>query len=309
MADTTLQRTRSSNDNVALGKKKLGVWVLYGALYTNTTYKYVYGALLPDVQTLAPIAGSPINERDHYEMGFLNSSTNDGTDYATTMEIEGNSRAVPAWLIGQHLTTDPIIGFGQDYGIKGALILYNVDDNNKLIVCDVLLDVGVKLNQLPGGNDGENNMSIDLYSKDGESLSVALGHKVSFEFFIDTVTDPNSDAPDAANLTFTLGHGNRSYATAAPPTTLVELDTIGFRPGVTGLYKYFLKLKLDGVDVSDTEATFNPTTKVLTFGVAPAAGAMLEMIYVVDKAGVGVLGEPAHHWAGSSFLTTPAAFM
>lgn len=307
MSTTTLIRRNANPENVALGKRKLGVWVLFGALYCGTTFKNVYGALLPDIQTLAPITGSPINERDHYEMGFIPTKVDDGTDYSLTMEVEGNSRDMPAWLIGQYMTTSPIIAFGRNYGVKGALIVYNVDENDVLTVCDVLLNVGVKLMQLPGGNDGENNLSIDLYANDSESISVAEGHKVSFEFFVDTVTDPNSAAPDAANLTFTLGDGNRSYATPAPPTTILALDTA--RPGVTGLYKYFLWLKLDGVDVQDSEASFNATTKVLTFTAAPAAGAMLEMGYVVDKAGVGVLGEPAHHWTGSSFLTTPDAFM
>lgn len=308
MSETTLLRQPSNPDKISLGKRKLGVWVLYGALYTNTTYKYVYGALLPDVQTLAPIAGALINERDFFEMGFIPSTTNDGTDYSTTMEIEGNSRTVPCWLVGQHLTTDPILGLG-DMGIKGALILYNVNESETLVVCDVLLDVGVKVLQLPGGNDGENNLSIELYAKDAEALSVADRHKVSFEFFIDVATDANSDAPDGVLTAFTLGHGNRSYASAAPPTALIPLDTPTFRPGVTGLYKYFLWLKLDGVDVADTDATFNATTRVLTFNVAPPAESMLEMGYVVDKVGVGVLGEPAHHWSGSNFLTTPDAFM
>lgn len=308
MSDTILLRQPSNPNNVSLGKRKLGVWVKYGALYTDTTYKYVYGALLPDVQTLAPIAGALINERDFFEMGFIPSTTNDGTDYSSTMEIEGNSRNVPAWLVGQHITTDPILGLG-DMGIRGALILYNVNESETLVVCDVLLDVGVKILQLPGGNDGENNMSIELYAKDAEALTVANRHKVSFEFFIDVATDTNADAPDGILTAFTLGHGNRSYAVAAPPTTVVALDSETFRKGVTGLYKYFLWIKLDGVDVADTEATFNPTTKVLTFGIAPDAESMLEMAYVVDKVGVGVLGEPAHHWPGSNFLTTPDAFM
>lgn len=298
-----LPRANAAPDNVALGKRRLAIWVLSGGLYTGATYKTVYGALLPDIQNMDAPTASPINEREHYEMGFKPSQINDGVDWAFTIEVEGAAREMPAWLIGQLLSDNVNMKFGRDYGTKGHLIVYTVDENEVVQSIEYLLDVGVKLMQLPAGANSENNLTIDLYVKDGVGGSVWGGNPVAFEFFVDNANDANADAPDASITAFVLGHGNRSYSTAAPPDIL-EVD-----PAATGLARYFLWVRLDGRDVTDAEATFNASTKTLTFATAPGAGSMLEMGYLVDKAGVGVLGQPPHLWAGSSFLNTPKVFM
>lgn len=308
MAVTTLTRTDASANNTLLGKRRMGVFVLSGGMYTDSTYKTVYGALIPDITTMDAPTGEPVNEREVYEMGFRPSQTNDGVDWSLTLQLEGNSRRTVGWFIGQYMPDASVIELGKDYGVKGHLLLYNVDENDRLLTCDVLLDLGVKLMQLPGGENGENMFEVMLYSKDAKVLTVADKHPISFEFFYDNgTTEVNADAPDGSITTFTLGDGNRSYATKAPPTALRKVDVSAAASGK--LAEYFLWLRLDGRDVTDAEATFNSSTKVLTFATAPANGAKLEMGYIVDNSGVGPLGMPAHLHAASSFLTTPEVFM
>lgn len=297
----TLPRPTAAADKLSLGKRTIPIWVKGGGLYLGTTYKTVYGSILPDLRDLPSPAGEPINEGEYFEVGHKPSNYNEGLNWTVTLNSEGMATELIGSLIGQRVSTNPVIENGQTLANQGHLILYRVDESETVIAVDVIKDLGVNLYNIQGGSDGENQREIALWVKDGQSWTVHGGNPVAFEIFVTNANDTNTAAPNGTNTVFTLGDGNRSYATAAPPDILA-IDTAA-NP-LTGLKKYFFWLRLNGVDVTDAEATFNPSTKELTFVTAPANNLVLEMGYLVDKAGTGAAGQPPYLWSSGNMMTS-----
>ena len=249
-----------------------------------------------DIQGIDQLAAEFENERQHFESGSNKIQVNDGTNWSTTLTMEGDALSTIASLIGQDMHTQPSIEFGKDYGIQGALCLLSTDPDRNARVCDVLFEVGVKLGEIPGSSDGEIQYAVELYGKNNLGVRIGGGHTVAFELFYDNGTTAiNADAPEGTIPTFTLGHGNNSYATPAPA------DILAVRPGLGNVYEYLYYCKVNGVDVLPSEVSFNPATKVLTFTTAPAAQAKLEVSYLVDITDAPVVtGVPPHLWSGSN---------
>lgn len=295
-------------DNIRIGKRLLVVWVKQGGIILTNGLTYM--RKMSDVQQIADIAAEFLNERDIFESGSKSLPTSDGINWSTTLTLEGDSIEEVASLIGQAIQTYPSIQ-NKDYGLCGHLVLMSFDEDYDLKKTDVLFDVGVKLDSIPGTQDGEISRNVTLYTKQGKNAvsiwglpGVSQGGVPAFEIFWDngsTVT--NTDAPDGVLTAFTLGDGNDSYAVPAAPLILQVDPTAG-----TTAYQYFYYIRVDGVDVNPNDiASFNTTTKVLTFVTAPADGAKLEVAYLVDRAGIGVTSTPPHAWGttlgtGSNFL-------
>jgi hypothetical protein len=298
-------------DNIRTGKKLRVVWVKEGGM-VFPTIGLRYEHSLSDVQQIADIAGEFLNERDIFQSGYTSAQTNDGVNFSTTMTLEGDSLEEVASLIGQVIRTYPSLEWGRDYGRMGHLVMMSFDEDYNLKVSDVLFDVGIKLTSIPGTQDGEITRQIELYTKQGINpasvwgeTGVSEGGVPSFEMWWDNgTTVTNLTAPNGVLTAFTLGYGNKSYATnAAPDILIVNAD------GATDFQKYFYFVRVDGDDVNPNDCTFNPTTKVLTFTTAPADGAKLEVAYMVDRAGAGVLGQPAHLHGTSAAGSTNSNFM
>jgi hypothetical protein len=291
-------------DNIRIGKRLMLVWVKEGGIIFPTPNFLQYMHKVSDVPAMDEWAAEFINERDIFESGSTSLQTNDGTDWSTVITFEGDSIPEMASLVGQDLHVHRILPGGKDYGRQGHLAMLSFDSDYNFKIADVLYDVGVKFLSAPGTSDGEITRTVELYVKQGIGLlsfyniaGVSSGSAPAFEIFYDNgTTVTNAAAPDGVLVDFDLGDGNNSYAVPASPSIAIVAPGAG-----TDLYKYLVYCRVDGIDVNDSEATFDPVLKRITFATAPADGAKLEVAYAVDTAGAGPLGIPPH-------LNTPEKF-
>lgn len=273
------------------------VWRKHGGILF-TAHGLRIAHRLPDIQSIDAISAEFESERDHFEGGSEKIQVNDGTNWSTTLTLEGDALSVAASLIGQDIHTQPSIEFGKDYGVMGDLLLLSTDEDRNARVCDALFNVGVKLTEIPGLSDGEVQYGLELYGKNSLGVRIANGHTVGHElFYHNGTTVTNTAAPNGTLTAFPVGSGNDSYAAAAPP------NMIAVRPGQGDLYEWFYYVKVNGVDVLASEATFNSGTSTLTFNTAPAAQAKLEWAFLTDTGTApAVTGVPPHMHSGSNQL-------
>lgn len=287
----------ATKDKIRRGINVIPVWRKHGGiLFTTHGLRLIHK--LPDVQSIDTIQAEFENEADHFESGSNKIQVNDGTNWSTTLTLEGDALSVAASLIGQDLHVAPSIEFGKDYGVQGDLLLLSTDPDRNARVCDALFEVGVKLDQIPGSQDGQIQYALTLYGKQNLGVRVANAHTVGHElFYHNGTTSTNTAAPNGTLATFTIGHGNSSYAVAAPP------DIFAVRPGQGDAYEWFYYIKVNGVDVLASDVSFNSTTKVLTFNTPPPAQAKLEWAFLTDvTTAPAVTGVPPHLHSGSNQL-------
>lgn len=271
-------------------------------LYLDATTP-VFGVVhtCSDVTNLPEITAELENQRDHFELGYDIVTIDDGKTWTVEPEIEGNALELVASLVGQDLHTATDIEYGKDYGVQGDIILLSRDrDDKTVVVCDYILDVGVRLLTIPGGGNEERTTTVQLYSKHGRGGRIANGDFIGHEiFYSNGGTIVNAAAPDGATAAFTVGHGNGSYAVAAPPT----LKTVRPNLATTNPYHHFYYIRVNGSDVPLSDvASWVPGTGVLTFTYNLPAQAYLEWAFLVDGSATGLLGTPPHFHSGSNMM-------
>lgn len=293
---------KATNDNRRHGKRTIPVVVPIGGIEFSAGFEYCHK--LSDVKSIAPLVASFIEEEELFEGGSDVILVNSGTEWESTVTLEGDAIEAAASLVGHDLTAIRTLEYGKDYGECFHLAIYSVEDTMEkpLRVCSLLTFVGVKLNQMPAvAENTKETYELTLYGKTSRGYRIHGGNSVSFECWYDNSV--NSAAPNGVLTVFTLGDGNDSYATAAAPDILPVDGN-----AASSLYQYLYYVTVNGVLQRPSEVTFNPTTKELTFATAPANNAKIEVAYCVDVAGTGPLGQPAHLWSGSSFLNNWKGF-
>ena len=288
---------QATKDNVRHGLDVIPILIANGGIYF-TTHGVKGIARMSDVQSIGNPTAEFINEREHFESGKKLLKLNDGTNWTIPITFEGDHTTDIASMLAQDLHVNPVLKWGQDKSRTCDLVLYSVQDNEDVNICDAYFDLGVKLKELPGSENAEVNFELEVYGQeDSQVVRIYGGHSIGYEIFQTTGTHTDPAAPNGILTTFDLGDSLNAYAVAAPP------DVLQANPdGTTDLQRYFFKVRLNGVDVSDTEASFNSTTKTITFVTAPASGDKLEVWYLVDQAGSGPAGQPPHLHPGSSQL-------
>lgn len=271
----------ATDDRIRRGLYTIPVWKKHLGVYLTAApaaFHLIHG--LSDVPELDDIEFSPVNERDLFEMGKNRVTINDGYEGEWTITLEGDALESIAAFIGQDYYASPVIEHQKDYGICGDLVLISCDPDRNLQSASIITDVGVRLQMIPGGEDGERNAVVTLYTKNATKADrVGKDFVPAHEIWYDNGgTVLNANAPDGLLTVFTLGEGNDSFA--APTTPVAK----AIRTGFTDYRTYFYYVRLNGQDVDTADVIFNVGTSELTFTTAPAAADKLEVAYVTAAA-------------------------
>lgn len=259
-------------------------WRPYGGMILPTsTFHIIHG--LSDVVELGTLSASPLNERDIFEAGKSLLQTNDGFTWTQDIMVEGSSIHTVASLIGQVLSTYPVIPTIRDYGVKGDLILMSRNSTNQIISWDCYTNVAIKIDEIPGIVNGDTNWTIRLYGKDNSRYIRIPGedYGVGVETWYDNgTTIINADAPDGVLTDFVLGTGNDSFGSATTPVaSIIDPSLVGV-VAATDPLQYMMHVRLNGVGQSYPAVTFTVGSSTLRFATAPADGSKLELLYATE---------------------------
>jgi hypothetical protein len=282
----------ATEDFIRHGKRSVPIIVVSGGMTISGFTHYAHK--ISDVASLEKWAAEFENEKEHFEGGSETLKMYDGKSWSSTLELEGNALESAAAMIGQNIKTYPSLQFGviHDKCCHLLIIAHDTSVEKNLLEALIVTDIGVKLDVVPGvAPNTEETYTISLYTK-GRVFRVHGGHCPSFEIFYDNAE--NIKAPNGVLVDFFVGDGNHSYSSAlAGAVALKVVDP----DAVSTLYQYCYFFKLNGVDQSPNQVSFNSTTKKFTFVTAPPALSKIEFAVCVDKAGSP--GVPAHLWATS----------
>ncbi|NIV12885.1 MAG: hypothetical protein GWN62_16870 [Aliifodinibius sp.] len=222
---------------------------------------------------------SPLNEREIFSLGKTKTVINDGVQLDPfSISVHGNAVGILGAVTNQDLTVDEAIIHAYEYGLNGALVVISHTGAGGTVQrSDLYLDVKVRIPDLPGATDGDSQQTVTFYSEEAKVYSAFGTNSWAVEVFRDDAASiTNANAPNGILTAFTLGNGNASTGT---PTA------ISWNPNHTGtsVYEYMAKLSVDGVDVVDADINTYGATSV-TWNTAPADGATILMIYMIDTA-------------------------
>ena len=284
MADITYNASRDGGTQRTIDRGTLPIWIPYGGIENPTSLQYIHS--LCNVQGIDSPSLEFINETTINALGKLPTTVNDGMRIGEfSVTIRGNDVATLYALVGLNWNDVFAPDLYKDHGMKGALMLYkfkNGKGEQGLERTDLILDVSVKIQEMPGGQVGsDTEQTVTFYADEARMFTIPEGHSPAFEVFYDnggTIT--NANAPDGALTDFDLGDGNGSYAPGSPinPAT-VDIEAYA---ALTGYKQKFFYVRVDGVDQDPAQVAYSITaTNHLEFTTAPADGAKLEVCYLV----------------------------
>jgi len=289
-------------------RKKLNtalIWKLHGIGILYDDFGQRIKQIIPDVKTMSVGTTTLKDEKSIQEVGGRPTKTNSGTETSVSLTFQGNAHSIIMAILGKdahvYSTFEPGYHGTAGRGL-GDLEVRSFDDDGILLTSQIYCDCVVKITELPGAADGENDYSIMFIYEDSKVIN---GGKVFFshEVYVDraggTTGSGVTQGPDGSRVAFTMGHGNYSYKVVPTAGTLNVKD---YDPDATGLYKTLIYARVTDTDgnvrdVTDVElASF--TGQIITFGTAIANDYILETLYMIDATGTTVLYQPALSWAG-----------
>ena len=230
-----------------------------------------------------------INEQTIVAPGKKNLTTRDGTSASGNLSFHANAvgtfRVLAKLYAADGMAIQWSVG---DFGLVGSLIVHRYSDAGDLISSTCYVDVKAKIESVAGVvNQGLNFQPVTFYIDESKIHTLTSGNLwMPFVFVYNGASLTNAAAPDASITTFKLHDCNHSQTTTPPQLVLFD-----DRPsGATNWKRYFATLRVDGVEVSTSAATW--ATDTLTFGTAPADGARLYGIAAINPASYTV---PTYH--------------
>jgi hypothetical protein len=285
MADIKYPGHSATADKIARGKKTVVRFIANAPVWCGTTYKMKNQVMLENITDMPEMAFSAANERELYNVGFKKITINDGGSFTGSFQFEGASRSEVLFMIGRRPTTSGAefseIPLGVIYNKVGHLVWDVFNDSGEHIVCNYLLDVDIKLYQIPGASDSDNPFTVEIVGTDSRAGTL-VNSTISAEFWGDFNVESTADGNtvlDGTETDFVLGTGNRSFATSTTPVAK-KLDQTKYG---TTLANYFIALRLSGSNVLDTEAAFTVGTSTIAFGTAPTTSQVITAIYATAK--------------------------
>lgn len=289
MAAPTYIASKDAGTKRRFDRNTLPVWVAYGGIQsgTTTTKTIEYIHALCNIQGVDNIPTELINETTINALGKTVATVNDGERIpAFNVTVRGNDLATLYALIGLNSLDVKSPHLYKDHGMKGALLLMSFSPTSGALErTDMVLDVSVKVLEMPGGTVGSStDQTVVFYGDESRKFTIPPGYAPAFEIWYDdgtTTNIVNTDAPDGTLTDFDLGTGNGSYATTINPAALA----IEAYSGLTGFRQNFYYVRVNGVDQDPAVLSYSTTlTNRLAFTTAPADGAVLEACYLIDLA-------------------------
>lgn len=258
-----------------------------GGWVASASPSSIYAAMeLCTVSDMAEWSLAAINEVVRIMPGKTNLTSRDGTSASGVLNFIGNAAGTFRVLHQLYATDGTAIQWSKgDLGLVGALIVNRYSQAGTLISSTVYPDVKAKIESVaPVSNQGDNLQPIMFYQDEARAYTLTSGNLwMPFVFVDDASSLTNAAAPDGSLTAFKLDDCNHSNTTTPPQ--LVQFD-----PSATGWKQYFATLRVDGVEVSTSAATW--ATDTLTFGTAPADGSRIYGIAAINPATYTV---PTYH--------------
>lgn len=252
--------------------------------------------------TIANIAGTLVNPQDCQEVGRKKTTMNDGVGFVFPLTFMGNDTLNLMMMLGidpflvagtvDKSNTPTSIQIGKDYGICGNFLMYYANEEQYLITSMIVRNCGIRVLTQTGAGDNL-TYDVEIYS-DEEATKVSLGQAIVVEkFYEDGVLFTGGKSPDGILTTFQPGWGVANGTTGAGSLSLTQQATLAankLKPvsyditkALTDAFRFFIEIRLDGVIVSpDQISGYSQTTGLVTFVTPPAAGAVLEWVYIVN---------------------------
>lgn len=252
--------------------------------------------------TIANITGTPVNPQDYQEVGRTKTTMNDGVGFTFPITFVGNDRLNLMMMLGIDPTkiagttdksnTPTAIKVGKDYGICGNFHMYYAAESQHLVTSMVVLNCGIRVLEITGAGDNL-TYNVEIYS-DNEAVTVALGQAIVAEkFYEDGVLFTGGQSPDGILTTFQAGWGVANGTTGAGSLSLTQQATLAASKlrlvsydttkAITDAFRFFIEIRIDGTPVNPNEITgYSQSTGLVTFANPPAAGSILEWVYIVN---------------------------
>lgn len=262
----------------------LPVWVPYAGIESGTstakTLELVHCILT--AQGLDDAALEYINEETVNSLGTMPKTVNNGQRIADfNLTLRGNDIGNLFALVGLNFNDVAAPALYKDHGVLGALAILSFSpETGDIKRTDIILNVAVKVNSMPGGSVGSStDQTITFYSDSAKLYTLPPTLGVGFEIWYDdgTGTDiVNVNAPDGILTDFDLGTGNGSYSgTVNPAAVAIEANA-----SLTGYKQNFFLVMVDGVEQDPAQLTYSTmVTNHLEFGTAPADGSVIFAAY------------------------------
>lgn len=220
----------------------------------------------------------PINEQDIIASGKEVLKVNDGTQLTgMSFTLRGNATGLISALKSQNLKDEIIIDYtGSTTTTKACdVLLVSINPEDQQVAKSILiLDAAVTLTDMPGAVDtGEVTREMVISQGGGKVYELGKGKAFAYEYWYDNSI--NANAPDGLITSFKVGQGEGNSSVG--PQTALNLSIIA-----TGLAQKFKSLRLNGVEVDESEASWNAISRQVEFNTAPANLGMLEMWYAID---------------------------
>lgn len=261
-----------------------------GGWVASASPSSIYAAMeLCTVNEMAEFTQSAINEVTTAMPGKALLTTRDGTSSSGSLSFVANAVGTFRVLSKLYAADGTAIQWSVgDLGIVGALIVNRYSNAGTLISSTCYPDVKAKIESVAGvTNQGMNYQPVTFYQDEAKIYTLTSGNLwMPFVFVDDGASLTNAAAPDGSITTFKLDDCNHSQTTTPPQLVLFDDKP----SGATNWKRYFATLRLDGVEVSTSAATW--ATDTLTFGTAPADGKRLYGIAAINPASYTV---PTYH--------------
>ena len=243
---------------------------------------------LCNVNELSNWTGEFANPRTVTHAGKNPYEVNDSISWSATLTQEALDPYTLAAMVGLPMNNASASGIeleasirvGQNYGVKGDIIIqYGFGDNKLLAQSTLVTDVGIRVIDAPGAQDGDIRYTIELYSN-GNVYQAGKGTMFVPFWFEDDGTVVNANAPDGAIAAFNIKNANWAFSTTVP-TTELALQAIDSEVSSSDSARFIKSLYVNGTKQTSSTFSVSQATGTITFTSAPADGAKIYGVCLV----------------------------
>ena len=289
MADYTFTAPSQTDLTVSF-RNTTSFWGLYfGLEQGNPVTDFRHFKSLCNVMERDEISLTPINEEFIVSEGKRQLKVVEGYQVDSfILQVMGGDTTVGGSLIGQDLTTSPVLAIDGDKGEKGFFIWIGHDgrDTAKPRISFLLEKVNVEFLSASGSVDGTRaNNAYSLYSVDAKLWKVSGSSVFATEIWFDDGVTINLTAPNGILDDFSPGDGNNSGANTPIPIAIRPNPSTG---STADWFDYYMDIRVEDsngamIRIADNAATVDAATGIITFATPPADGVRLLTIYVTGK--------------------------
>ena len=263
--------------------------------YPDRTY---FCHQLCNVNELSNWTGEFDNEQSVTHAGKNAYTVNDSISWSATLTQEALDPYTLAAMVGLPMNNASASGIeleasirvGQNYGVKGDIIIqYGFGDNKLLAQSTLITDVAIRVIDAPGAQDGDIRYTIELTSS-GNVYHAGKGTIFTPFWFENSGSVTNANAPEGSITAFNIKNANWAFPTTVP-TTELALQAIDSEVSSSDSERFIKSLYMNGTKQSSSTFSVSAATGTITFDAAPAAGAKIYGVCLVptgfDEATIG----------------------